>query len=109
MVKLPAGGGLYAIENVLAGEYEARARAFGYLPNEPALLIVSDGKRRNKAQALEPQEVIRAGHRFQEKLHHSASVGRFDCSSLPQFVGGPSMAAQFFDSRSIGCVDGSGD
>ena len=108
MVKLPASDGLNVIENVLAGEYEARARAFGSLPNEPALLIVSDGECRNKVQALEPQEVLRAGHRCQEKLHHSASVGRFDCSSLPQFVGGPSMAAQFFASRSIGCVDGIG-
>jgi len=36
-------------------------------------------------------------------------VGGFDCSSLPQFVVGSSMAAQFFALRSIGSVDGIGD
>ena len=57
MVKLPASDGMYVIENVLAGEYEARARAFGYLPNEPALLIVSDGATTNVDIELDPHIV----------------------------------------------------
>lgn len=46
--------GMYFIENVIAGEYEATARAFGYLPNEPVLVSVSDGATSTVDLALDP-------------------------------------------------------
>jgi hypothetical protein len=46
--------GMYFIENVLAGEYEATARAFGYLPNEPVLVSVSEGATSTVDLALDP-------------------------------------------------------
>ena len=46
--------GVYFIENVIAGEYEATARAFGYLPNEPVLVSVSDGATSTVDLALDP-------------------------------------------------------
>lgn len=46
--------GMYVIENVLAGDYEARAMAFGYLTNEPVFLIVNDGATTTVDLALDP-------------------------------------------------------
>lgn len=46
--------GMFFIENVLSGEYETTARAFGYLPNEPVLVNVSDGATSTADLALDP-------------------------------------------------------
>ncbi len=46
--------GTYVIDNVLAGEYEATAMAFGYLRSEPVLVTVSDGVTSTVDLALDP-------------------------------------------------------
>jgi len=46
--------GMYAIENVLAGDYEVQARAYGYQPNEPVVVSVVDGQTATVDLALDP-------------------------------------------------------
>ncbi len=46
--------GRYLIENALAGEYEARASAFGYLANDPVPLTVIDGQTTTVDLSLDP-------------------------------------------------------